>query len=355
MGKIGMLTFHRTNNFGSVLQTYGLYKKIIDLGYECEIIDYRCPAIEYKEKLKIEWHLTKPKEIVKNILFQPTLNKKASSLQKFIADNMNMGNMYTPDTISRVEQNYSKIIVGSDIVWGRDITQNDYTYFLDFIKDNKKKFAFASSVGDYTIRGDEERLKILLSDFEYIAVREEEAVDWVRRVSGKKAEWVCDPTMLLLADEWKKVIPLKKIVDDYVLVYFNTPDGKCLKSAIEYAKKYNKKVYFINYGLQIKGVIRKRPTSLEEFLSLIANANMVFTASYHGMLFSIYFHKRFMFYTRAHKSRMISLAKYLSLEDCCGDEKKIDEFKDIDYVAVEQRVKEFRDNSILVLNRMLVE
>ena len=29
--KIGLLTFHDTNNFGSYLQTYGLYKKIIDL------------------------------------------------------------------------------------------------------------------------------------------------------------------------------------------------------------------------------------------------------------------------------------------------------------------------------------
>ena len=40
--KIGLLTFHDTNNFGSYLQTYGLYKKIIDLGHECEIVDYKC-------------------------------------------------------------------------------------------------------------------------------------------------------------------------------------------------------------------------------------------------------------------------------------------------------------------------
>lgn len=47
--KIGILTFHRTTNFGSLLQTYGLFKKIENLGYDCEIIDYRCPAVE-KEK-----------------------------------------------------------------------------------------------------------------------------------------------------------------------------------------------------------------------------------------------------------------------------------------------------------------
>lgn len=41
MGKVGIITFHRTTNFGSVLQTYGLYKKIELLGETPEIIELK--------------------------------------------------------------------------------------------------------------------------------------------------------------------------------------------------------------------------------------------------------------------------------------------------------------------------
>ena len=48
--KIGLITYHHTTNFGSLLQTYGLYKKVKDLGFECEIIDYECPCAEWWNK-----------------------------------------------------------------------------------------------------------------------------------------------------------------------------------------------------------------------------------------------------------------------------------------------------------------
>ena len=39
--KIGLLTYHHTTNFGSLLQTYALYRTVIGMGYSCEIVDYR--------------------------------------------------------------------------------------------------------------------------------------------------------------------------------------------------------------------------------------------------------------------------------------------------------------------------
>ena len=54
MKRIGLLTFHDTTNFGSWLQTYALYEKVRQLGYNAEIIDYRCKGIELREKLSID-------------------------------------------------------------------------------------------------------------------------------------------------------------------------------------------------------------------------------------------------------------------------------------------------------------
>lgn len=46
---IGLLTFQLTNNFGAHLHTIALYNKIKDLGYTCEIVDYRSPELINRE------------------------------------------------------------------------------------------------------------------------------------------------------------------------------------------------------------------------------------------------------------------------------------------------------------------
>ena len=352
--KIGVLTFHRTSNFGSSLQAYGLYEKIRDLGYSCEIIDYRCPAIEKRENLKPELRLSDPKGIVRQCLYGPAIKRKAQKLEQFGKEKMMLSKPYEPDNIGEAELDYSKIIVGSDIVWGRDITEDDYTYFLDFVRNDSKKYAFSSSVGNCDIRENEEKLSGLLKSFQRIAVREDEAVSWVRKISGREAEQVCDPTLLLTTEEWERAIPPSSYPeDDYVLVYFDSDDHKCRHDAISYAKANNKKVYYINYYRPSKNAKNVKPTSLEQFLGLIKHTSMVFTASYHGMLFSIYFHRQFFFYTRAHKSRVISLAKRLGVLDRCGDELDVRACEKIDYASVDRKLQDFRHESVMVLKEML--
>ena len=44
--RIGILTFHNANNYGAVLQAYGLQQTIRLLGHDCEIVDYRNIEIE---------------------------------------------------------------------------------------------------------------------------------------------------------------------------------------------------------------------------------------------------------------------------------------------------------------------
>ena len=46
MKKIGILTFHRADNYGATLQAYALQKVILDNEFKCEIIDYRNPKFE---------------------------------------------------------------------------------------------------------------------------------------------------------------------------------------------------------------------------------------------------------------------------------------------------------------------
>ena len=47
--KYGILTIHETLNYGSALQTYGLYYGMKGVGLDVEVINYRCKKI-YEEK-----------------------------------------------------------------------------------------------------------------------------------------------------------------------------------------------------------------------------------------------------------------------------------------------------------------
>ena len=41
MKKIGIITFHRATNYGAILQAFALQKKLEQMNYDSEIIDYR--------------------------------------------------------------------------------------------------------------------------------------------------------------------------------------------------------------------------------------------------------------------------------------------------------------------------
>ena len=348
---IGIITFHDTNNFGSYLQTYGLYKKIIDLGYKCDIINYQCKAITEREDIRNRKFLMNPRNLLKEIFVNRILRNKYKELYGWLTSNAKISRRYDRHNISNASVCYDKFIVGSDIVWGMDIIEGDTAYFLDFEKDTNKKFAFASSVGNPWSDQEKTIVAPLLRSFSSIAVREEESAQWVCELTGIKPDVVCDPTMLLSSEEWIRHSSNRYDGKKYVLVYF--PTDKNLKDAKRYADYFGVECYLINYGLPVKGFKSVKPTTICDFLSLFRNATFVSTASYHGMLFSIYFNRNFAYYNRAHKSRMNTLADKLQVTDRDGSHNDIINMAKIDYSVVNKAVEEYRNKSIECLKNIL--
>lgn len=349
--KIGLLTFHDTNNFGSYLQTYGLYKKICDLGYECDVIDYQCESIINREIPKPFRFTLNPKQLIVEILLKPSLRRKYKNLLTFLHENMSLSERVYKDNITAISDKYDKFFVGSDIVWGMDIVANDTTYFLDFVDKSHKKYAFASSVGNPWTDGQKQLIKPYLQTFNCIAVRENESANWVEELIGNRPDVVSDPTMLIDSDEWKKYASNKYSGKEYVLVYFPTEAN--LNAAKAYSKVHGIPCYVINNSLPLKGVTNINPVTMGDFLSLFLNATFVCTGSYHGMLFSIYFNREFAYFNRAHKSRMNTLAHKLGVWDRDGIDNDVINMPLIDYSKVNKLVEEYRTFSTVVLKDML--
>ena len=175
-------------------------------------------------------------------------------------------------------------------------------------------------------------IKPLLQRFDKISVREELASEWIEELMGEKPTVTCDPTVLWEPSFWNKFVldgyaPKGK----YVLIYAVNPDKRNISDGIEYAKKKGIPAYFINFYTPIRGTKTIRPTNVKEWITLFAKADTIFSASYHGLLFSLYFKKNVFFYNRGEKSRMISLSKSLKIENREGNAENIEKDSPIDY------------------------
>lgn len=355
MKKIGLLTYHHTTNFGSLLQTYGLYKAVQDMGYLCEVIDYRNEAVEKREFIKKVYQCHGLKEIKNHLKYSKFRKRKAIAFSVFVDKYLRISDKaYYRTDIAEVNGKYDCYLIGSDLVWDFTINDHDTTYMLDFASDDSKKIAFASSVGQIWEGIDRTEVTNLLNRFDNIGVREHSIQSELESMLTNQVDFVCDPTMLISSDVWKDMASNRLIEKDYVLCYMVNEGMTIYKDAMEYGKKYNLPVYLISYGWVPEGMQPIRPNSPEEFLSLIMHAHTVFSASYHGMLFSLYFNKEFYYYNRGWKERMKSIAEYLELTER-ETWKKDKKYKKISYEKINGKIELFREESLNKLRTYLEE
>lgn len=357
--KIGILTFHRTSNFGSTLQAEALCEEIKQMGYKCMLIDYRCKIVESREHIRFQLQKLKSVRGIKEISCMPySLRRYKSFLEFYKRRDIEFSKSLSRSQMAEANTFCDIVLVGSDLVWSIDITQNDKTFLLDFADDNKPKISYGSSIGDLD-RIDIDCFSKSIRRLKYVNVREQDATEWINGSVGIKARHVCDPTMFFCSDEWDRIISdvrlTIKIPDKYVLIYFYDDNRKAIKDAKNYATKHNLKVILINLkARKIQGVENIRPVTLKDFIELIKKAEYIFTASYHGLLFSLYYNKPFVFYSRSHSTRMTSIAQKLGVSGRCADEQTYEGFEqEIDYEHVNELISNFRKHSRDILRESI--
>lgn len=334
--KIAVMTFFNYNNFGASLQCYGLYKTLKDMGHEVEYLDYTCPYIGNPFKLihlKNKGLFGYIYSTMGYICYLPR-KKYFDEFRKLIPHTKPLNE----SNISEYKDTYDKYIAGSDQVWSTKLTNYDKTYFLDFVTNNKKKFSYAASFGGNTV--DDLQYKwyeMLLKEFQKISVREEYGEKLVERLAQRDAKVVVDPTLLLSENDWAEVCAERIVKGNYILVYQLGFSKQLIQTVKKVAGLTGMKVVYIPFPLG--GIVKSRLSigiGPSEWLSLFRYAKYVITDSYHGIIFSILFRKKFLGVVDGqHKNqRAISLLNKLGLQDrIAGDnEKKI--LEEINYEQV---------------------
>lgn len=326
MKKIGILTFHYSNNYGGILQAVALQKVIESMGFEVEVIDYRPSSYNPTKLLKV---LGIRKNIFKNkagdlnvinIMKKIHIARKYGSaltekINLYRKKEMNLSRRVDENTLGSILNEYEAVVVGSDQVWTPSQRRKP-EYFLNYgdaFKGRRISYAADSTTKevDVTIL---DNLKKALDQFSYISVRNEHSFDFVKSVTDRDADIVVDPTVLY---DFK--IDQTQTTEDYILAYVlgKEINGSHRKAIEEIKRKYgNLPVYSIKIPtmkFELSGFADKVMYELgpDEWLSLFRNAKFVYTDSYHGVLFSLKFHKPFLaYYTeRLRATRFIDLGE----------------------------------------------
>lgn len=356
MKKIGTLTFHRALNYGAVLQTYALIKAMQKQhnNISVEVIDYRAKVIENNRSIKSR--LVKPS--VKNIIRTAYLILKKKKFDKFVKLNIPTSKIiYDKNNLELIDENYDCVIVGSDQVWNYKITNSDYTYLLDFEAKKGKKFSYAASLGLNEICNEEKgNYKKRLNDFCEISVRENNCREILEKDLNIKVNDVhLDPTLLLDGDDWAKLTKKNKY-GKYILIYNVPKPNKLYKIAEEISNQTGYKIISIPNGINPKNCKIARP-DVNQFLSLFAHAEYIVTNSFHGTVFSIQFHKKFIveLQNNGHgNDRITTLLSTCQLTSHILKEKNADIiYENIDWNKVENELKKARNNSINYLNKIV--
>lgn len=346
--KIGILTFHRADNYGAVLQCYALQEVLKSLGNEVEIINYKQPNIETSYapiKEKELYNVLKKPLWYYGYFFKvlPKRYKKYIKYRLFRARYLNAGKEFKNN--KEVPGKYDTIIIGSDQVWGLHCTNGiDEIFFGEFQHKECKIVGYGISGNILSLEKiGNESLKKYCRNFNKISFREESFKEYIKENIGVNGDLVLDPTLLLDKNSWEKVTDKIKFPTNYILTYF-LQYGEGWEEMNEYISTFAKKTdcKVIN--------IFDVANSPAEFLGWVKNAKYIITTSFHAAVFSIIFEKQFYAIKthNGHDARYINLLNKLEISDRAIEFNELNSIKNspIDYTKVKTILTKLKNASV---------
>lgn len=362
--KVGILTFHCTDNPGSVLQAYALQQAIRTLGYECDILNYKKlgwldPTVNaFSKSLSKKLHI--PESVARFIALE-TIRHEYKKYEDFRSEHLKIvpeKPMVHPSELMPFVQKYDKFIAGSDQIWNFRNPKVDETFFLRFA-DDTQKIAYAASFGtDEVDAAHREKAAEWISHIPSISVREQKGKEIVKDLTGCDVPVVLDPSLLLTKEQWSDIAKMPKR-KDYILVYVRERRSELFDNVVfDLSKKTGLSVIELTpyrSGKKIgKRVICPGP---QEWLGYFLNASYVVTNSFHGMAFSLNFNKQFysvLLHTEPTNSRITGILEQFSLNDrIITNDTDFSELKPIDYDRVNASLAVKRETSLGFLKNAL--
>lgn len=262
-----------------------------------------------------------------------------------------------------------QFVVGSDQVFNPPLFNGwgKYTQ-LDWVSDNKKKIAYASSFGfDHLDCAEAERAEMayFLQKFDAFSVREAGGVALCANALGVNAQHVLDPVFLCADVHYAKLA--EKAPQDsssapflYAYILYSSNDKQKLVDGISKYKGIPYRLY-TEFGKDNKFYLKVREGKLNERVRDMRQCSFTVTDSFHGVCFSIIFRKDFVVLPNFNWAfpRYVSILGSLGLMNRMVknweefEERREELLETIDYDAVYKRLDPLIDYSRVWLRTQL--
>lgn len=296
--KIGILTFHRSINYGAFLQAYALSDMLRKKMPKdsVEIIDYIAPLEKRKIPINVLWGI-KHYGVINGIHdMQKICSFKKAYKTLPLSERSSFKNL--TDLYKFIDKTYDILIIGSDAIFNWN--QNGYpTAYIPMYKfENCRIITYAASV--HGLRYSDVNKKMLdecgkvFSHMDIVGVRDKNSENFVRACcNSAKVLHCCDPTVFIDKEAIKKYSYdfknriLKKHKCDLTKKYIVLMLPDCLpaeKIREKYAGKYQIITLFRPSEYADKYLYDLNPF---EWASVLSCAEMVVTSYFHGTLLSL--------------------------------------------------------------------
>ncbi|MBR0299709.1 MAG: polysaccharide pyruvyl transferase family protein [Bacteroidales bacterium] len=373
--KIGILTFHASHNYGSMLQAYALQTCLERLGCDVTIINYRSFAQKHfyvrpdRQWVKpfLRAFLTHPHVFLQGI-------GKWKKFERFMQDKLHLsrelsGVVDVERFIRREPRLFEAVITGGDQIWNLGCTDVSPVFFLPFETPGVRRISYSVSLGDgnwWNPTHYAHFLKALVSGYDYPSIREKTDAVLLSDLLMRPVDVVPDPVFLLEKEDYERLAGDKPRVKGRYIFYYCPQFGRESASIVAtYAKERGINVVTSNKHLarEERGFISCSNAGPVEFLNLLKNASLVCGHSLHLVALAILLHKPFRAISGTKDSRIANLLDAVGLSSCylmtVSSSGSIDpfsrsfDFPPIDWSAVDTKLGTLRQAGLAFLKRAL--
>ena len=322
--KIGILTFHSQLNYGGVLQCWALQTALEQMGHEVVVIDRWLSKTNRALECGYNQFNLKPwvKLLVGTILGTGEFGMWVRHLRtkQFLSKYLKRTRYHfcnwgeAPNSLG-----VDRLVVGSDQIWHSGEWGDPGVYLLEGRQryaSFPRTIAYAASFGMMSIPDQmAERYSNGFNRFAAISCREHEGVALCAKL-GFNALHVADPTLLICAQEWYKLIDVTHMkskgrvlfcyligidVQEFIPVLSDFAEEKGCEVRVMVKEDFRRGIPFnfkrLRANMLGANIKKYKNVSIcythgpKEFVQEIATATWFVTDSFHGLMFSAIFNK----------------------------------------------------------------
>lgn len=383
MRKVGVVT-SANDNIGSVLQCYATLTVLSRLGYEgvqlkreeSALGHWRTQVGRYAQFLfRCLQNSHRLGTLIANREYARTSNHRVgadgrAAMTQFAARYLNSESASFDELKRRATRpEYVAFLSGSDQIWS---ARGPYLHPMAFLRfaPREKRIAWAPSFGATEIPAYcRKELAQYISGYNYLSVREQSGAAIIRDLTGREAQVLLDPTLQLNGSIWRNVVAehseIGKPSTKYIFLYFLSPPNPIAIKTIARIREQT------SYELLTMlcdaddwgevGTCKSVSGGPFDFVSLIANAALVCTDSFHGTTLSIDLNTPFLSFDREYggafafndqSTRLSSILSICRFEDrfLRGVPAKMSGLLEMDFTASNRRLDLERKKAIAYLS-----